>query len=512
MREIKLTDEQESIVDAVFSNEEVILVNALAGTGKTTTCFEVMKRAAKKNLRVLYVVFNKEMASEALEKAKKLGLDVEIKTVHGFAFQQLAKRGYFKNKAVGSFKTKDISEILELKHFEAFCVLEFFNHFLFSNYDFDKIEDFVSYKIEKSPFFRRKAEIVGEKLPTLLKTLINLLKNGNRLPLPHDFYLKDYVFSNFPALKKYDIVILDESQDANPLFLEFLKKFAAKKLIIGDKHQRIYHFRNTVNAFKFFENAKTLYLTQTFRFSHNIAELANIILKFKGEKKEIKPALIPRKVNKEYAIISYTNSALLEFYLKSEEKHSLAFERNIKEVIKTLASVLALKEGYTQELPVDHTIFNAFRSFSELEDYVKEIEQAYYKKNGEEEGENVITDIELLKAYYLSEHFSQSDLVTLIHEYEKNKDKEKLYYLTTAHSAKGLEYNMTFLLKDLAIPKEALQTYQNSVKNKQQVNPQLLTSINTLYVALTRASLQSNINHEVCKTLDFMKNNSEDEK
>ncbi len=512
---VKLTEEQESVVDAVFSgNDKVILVNALAGTGKTTTCFAVMKEAVKRNLNVLYLVFNKTMANEAIEKAKKLGLNqknVDIKTVHGFAYQQLAKRGYFKNKKIGSLKAKDISEIFQISISQAFCVLEFFNHFLFSNYNFDEIEKFVFQKIETSSYFKKKYEKVGEKLIDLLKKLIELLKS-NKLVITHDFYLKEYVFSNH-INHNFDIVILDESQDANPLFIELLKRLNYKKLlIIGDKHQRIYNFRNTVDAFKFFENNKTLYLTQTFRFGYNVAELANIVIKFKGEKKEIKAAQIPRKTNKPYAIISYTNSALLEHYINSKDKKTMTFEKDIKEIIKPVMSVLFLKyqiKNIDMQL-IDQSIISSFKSYYDLEDYVEEIKNALYEREEEEE-ENVITDIELLKAYQLAQHFTLDDIYEVIDEYNKNKNETKLYYLTTAHSAKGLEYNMTFLLSDLAIEKKALQNYIEKKKNKQKINPEILTSINTLYVALTRATLQANINITICDTLEFMKNLTENQ-
>ena len=65
---MKLTFEQERIVHAVF-NYPTVLVNAFAGTGKTTTCMATIREANKRNLKVLYVVFNKAMSDDAHRKA-----------------------------------------------------------------------------------------------------------------------------------------------------------------------------------------------------------------------------------------------------------------------------------------------------------------------------------------------------------------------------------------------------------------------------------------------------------
>ncbi len=74
MQKIVLTEEQREIVKRVFENR-VVLVNAFAGTGKTTTCMATIKEANKRGKKALYLVFNRAMSKSAKEKGNLLGLD-----------------------------------------------------------------------------------------------------------------------------------------------------------------------------------------------------------------------------------------------------------------------------------------------------------------------------------------------------------------------------------------------------------------------------------------------------
>ncbi|MCP5859974.1 UvrD-helicase domain-containing protein, partial [Klebsiella pneumoniae] len=66
--------------------------------------------------------------------------------------------------------------------------------------------------------------------------------------MPHDGYLKLYAMSR-PALR-YDIILLDEAQDTNPITLDLVmaQRGHAKIVLVGDRHQGIYGFRKAMNA------------------------------------------------------------------------------------------------------------------------------------------------------------------------------------------------------------------------------------------------------------------------
>ena len=75
---MRLTNEQKEII-ATSGN---IKINAVAGSGKTTTILEYAK-ARPKNKKILYLAFNKSVKLEAERKFKKAGLNnVRIETAH----------------------------------------------------------------------------------------------------------------------------------------------------------------------------------------------------------------------------------------------------------------------------------------------------------------------------------------------------------------------------------------------------------------------------------------------
>ena len=76
---MKPTEEQQAILDA---SGRVLLINARAGTGKTTT-FQMIA-SAHPDQKILYLVFNRKAREEAEEKFPG---NVEVRTVHSLAFE-----------------------------------------------------------------------------------------------------------------------------------------------------------------------------------------------------------------------------------------------------------------------------------------------------------------------------------------------------------------------------------------------------------------------------------------
>jgi len=75
---MKPTEEQQAILDV---DGRVLLINARAGTGKTTTL--QMIASAHPDQKILYLVFNRKAKEEAEAKFPK---NVEMRTVYSLAF------------------------------------------------------------------------------------------------------------------------------------------------------------------------------------------------------------------------------------------------------------------------------------------------------------------------------------------------------------------------------------------------------------------------------------------
>ena len=90
-----------------------------------------------------------------------------------------------------------------------------------------------------------------------------------------------------------DLIILDEAQDINEVLggiladQQDLHNADIKFLIIGDRNQSMYRFRGTVNAFEIIKTDYKLPLTQSWRFGPELAKIANKILKFLGNDKDL---------------------------------------------------------------------------------------------------------------------------------------------------------------------------------------------------------------------------------
>jgi hypothetical protein len=80
------TAEQAAIIAAVRDTTDNIMVNALAGTGKTST-IEMVCHAVK-NIPILYLAFNKRIVDEA---AKRMPSHVECRTQNGLGHRVWAQ-------------------------------------------------------------------------------------------------------------------------------------------------------------------------------------------------------------------------------------------------------------------------------------------------------------------------------------------------------------------------------------------------------------------------------------
>ena len=82
------TQEQKAIFDCITNTENHLIVNAGAGTGKTTTIVEAANMIGDK--KAAFLAFNKSIATEL---AERLPEGVEAKTFHAFGFSAIRAAG-----------------------------------------------------------------------------------------------------------------------------------------------------------------------------------------------------------------------------------------------------------------------------------------------------------------------------------------------------------------------------------------------------------------------------------
>lgn len=116
---MKLTNEQLQIIN---SEEDNIIIEAKAGTGKTTTLIEYTKRRPLNNF--LYLAFSSEIKKNS---KKKFFGNTEVHTIHSLAYKYIGN--IYKDKLTNDLKVLDIQKFFqnsyeEAKHIQS--ILEFY--------------------------------------------------------------------------------------------------------------------------------------------------------------------------------------------------------------------------------------------------------------------------------------------------------------------------------------------------------------------------------------------------
>ncbi|MCH8127860.1 ATP-dependent helicase [candidate division KSB1 bacterium] len=486
---MRLTNEQKEII-ATSGN---IKINAVAGSGKTTTILEYAK-ARPKNKKILYLAFNKSVKLEAERKFKKAGLNnVRIETAHSLAYHHIVKGKNY--QLVPAYKTYQIKDLLGLSGFKekhtAYIIANHINKFTcyFCNNSVNKVQS-LNY-LDTITDQKAKTFVENYYDMILKQTRVLLAKMENReTEITHDFYLKKFQLAN-PSLT-YDYILFDEGQDASPAMLDVFLKQKSTKVIVGDTHQQIYGWRYAINSLEEVDYP-SLSLSTSFRFDPEIALLATRILDWKKHFMEYKPVKIIGAGNsdteKSKVTIARTNLFLLvkaiELLIEKREIKNAYFEGNINSYTyagegASIYDVLNLYNG-NYHLVRDKLI-KSMHSIAELEEYIDKTEDA-----------ELGMMVEIVEKY-------GNDLPDLIKEVkskhlpDNQKDKAEMIF-STVHRCKGMEYDDVTLVNDFINENDILKIIDKEEESFEK--RRLAEEINLLYVAATRTKNSLNIPKEL---------------
>ncbi|XP_064512702.1 F-box DNA helicase 1 isoform X4 [Pseudopipra pipra] len=280
---VKLTHEQQRILNHRIEPGQIVKIMAFAGTGKTSTLAKYAEKFPELNF--LYVAFNKAV----VEKGKRaFPRNVTCKTFHSLAFGSVGK--HYKERGRLNFSKMSV--------FSVSCLLR--NREGQALFVRGKT---VSQTLE-SFFASSDEEICGEHVPVWFKNThgdwrlvspaekrINVEEakeiwhnmkklDGDvekRYKMTCDGYLKLWQLSK-PKLSGYDAVFVDEAQDCTPAIVDVVLSQPCGIILVGDPHQQIYTFRGAVNTLQAVPHTHVYYLTQSFRFGPEIAYVGATIL------------------------------------------------------------------------------------------------------------------------------------------------------------------------------------------------------------------------------------------
>ncbi|MEZ9922382.1 UvrD-helicase domain-containing protein, partial [Vibrio breoganii] len=130
--------------------------------------------------------------------------------------------------------------------------------------------------VKKKKIQAKEREGIYSDLVYISQGLIkSMFKANNECPATHDCYLKLWQLSE-PVIK-YDYIMFDEAQDANPLLLSVILRQQCQQIFVGDKYQSIYQFRGGINAMDLIPY-EGFQLSHSFRFGQKVADLATRVL------------------------------------------------------------------------------------------------------------------------------------------------------------------------------------------------------------------------------------------
>lgn len=478
---MQLTAEQKAIIESSGD----IKINAVAGSGKTTTVIEYAK-ARPKNSKILYLAFNKSVKLEATRKFEEKGLtNVKVETAHSLAYKHIVFQNRYKVKAA-SYKTNEIAELLQLQNhgekLAEYIVANHINKYIsyFCNSDKQKVQDLNYLDTITDPKAKAFVSKFYDYILKHTRLLLGKMNNGD-IEITHDFYLKKFQLSN-PQLP-YDYILFDEGQDASMAMLDVFLHQKATKVIVGDTHQQIYGWRHAVNSLDK-AGFKTFNLSTSFRFSQDIADLAMEVLKYKrhlnlnhhisisgaGKSKELKSK----------AILARTNLGLLlhaiEYITENKKVKKIYFEGNINSYTyaedgASLYDVLNLY-NYNHHLVRD-PLMKTMKDIDELEEYIEKTED-----------NQLSVMVEIVKEYG---NEIPEILKSIKAKHVENDEKNKAQMIfSTVHRCKGMEYDSVQIVQDF-LSENKLEKLAADKKELPPQIPKLNEEINLLYVAITRA-------------------------
>lgn len=267
---MSLSTQQANFCEWVETGNGSALLRARAGTGKTYTLIEALKRIHGQS--VALCAYNNKIAKEIDEKVSKAGLRASVGTFHKFGFaawRQTApsvklegtgkgSAGYYKfDRIADDLGIPDnlrgfVKQAVSLAKQRAFGVVCAFNdpeqwRSLVDHFDLEDALFKTSQEREACPEEVREQLVIDG-----LRFACKALKQG--CVIAHEVIdFDDMIYMPLIGnvrIRTYDWVLVDEAQDTNPARRELAKRMlrnGGRAIFVGDDRQAIYGFTGADN-------------------------------------------------------------------------------------------------------------------------------------------------------------------------------------------------------------------------------------------------------------------------
>lgn len=464
------TAEQEEILAAVQRDIPVVVVEAGAGTGKTST-LKMIGQTLTGNGQ--YTAFNSSLVTES--KTKFAGSSVACNTTHSLAFRAVGVN-YSHRLGGDRVRGDQVAEMLGIKAlnvpfgsvekrlspgFLASQVMGAIRRFCQSadrevgESHFKYIDGIDMPSTDGRRSYASNGIVREYLLPFACKAWADLSNPNGTLPFSHDVYVKIWSLNN-PVIAA-DYILLDEAQDTSACMASVIKQQKCKVILVGDSAQQIYEWRGAVNAMADFPDAPRCLLSQSFRFGQAIADVANAVLNELEEPTRLRLKGFDKidskigSVEKPTAVLCRTNAVAVASLLGAIADGRRPFLiGGSKDTIAFIEASQKLMNGEN----TGHPDLACFGSWGEVQEYTKQ-----------EEGEDLKLMVKII------DEFKPQVLLDALRSMPAKEEDADLV-VSTAHKSKGREWDRVKLAADFPTKSKCCDADRK-----------------LLYVAVTRAKL-----------------------
>lgn len=493
------TSEQAAILALKPAPGLVGLIDAVAGSGKTTTV--EMYAAANPGQRFLYLCFNKAQADEAKARFPR---NCDCRTTHSLAFGVTGYPYAGQAKVFGKeCRAKTIMGPLGIDRVgTAQAVARTLTNFLQSAQPEIEFNHLPRYVRQAQP--AEQTEIIAKAGQLWTKTID---PDDIEIPMPHDGYLKLFQLGALSSGKlprvfsRYSGVLIDEAQDTNPTFEVLISMLMAagchSVILVGDERQSIYQFRGAINMMSRLRraieekdiNGQLLRLTESFRYGPRTAGFAAQVLSLDSENvvRIVGRGTDDPFTDGAHCYLARTNAGLVDQVLSVLEAKPEGTIYFAATKAPDYSPRIAYKFDFIRSLyghfagqpfSVTDPELKRFRDWNEI-----------LRHSAKNPGQDETVDQELAAAVnFVTKHQHETPRILELIEQRCGSPEDAIASFSTAHRAKGLEWDRTTLLDDFPhlINEE---TGDTNVPDEQELN--------LLYVAITRGRRWVELNNDL---------------
>ena len=442
-----LTKEQIDIVETALDPDiPLIKISAAAGAAKSSTLYEIAK-AMPTTSNNLLLCYNKAIEVEASIKFRGVAT---CKTTSAYAFAESVTKGTSmpgiktgKRILNPNYNWRDVLGLTYTQYDEKLIVLDAMSKFFASEY------------LSMAEFFDANPNLLYTPLiQTVVKKNVKAMA-GKTLACSFGFSLKYYHILLARGVIKppvYQLLMIDEFQDSQPVVLEIFKLLPAHtKVAVGDNFQNISgSFLHTTNAFADIEeHGVTKQLTKSFRCS---TEIAKKIEKFGKENLspdfKFEGITYETEEDKSVGFLSKTNTALISKMVQLNNQEVIY--KNIRDprlIFKLVLALIYLKpDSVIHDSSLKYLVENAkeyYGNSSLQQRHTSLYSYLLYEHPKDKVLKGTISLISKLGGKNIKETYNQALA------YYKDKKLKTNMYLATAYSSKGLSFGTAEISDDL---------------------------------------------------------------